>query len=250
MARSLPTATPRRSGPGRLDAAAAAELPERLLDAAQAVFTRGGYARATMDAIARAAGTTRKTLYARHAGKAEMLSAVVARLLDRALAAMRPTAWPGLAAPEGLRRLATELVELTVEDDVAALNRLILSEATHVPELGRLFVDLHERAVDAVARQLDAWRVRGELPGLPADADAGVAAALFVEMTCSLPRLRAVLGIPMPRGERAAHVDHAVELFLAACGAGASLRPPARTTPPTAPPPPPPAPRRAARTRR
>ena len=45
-----------------------------------------GYARATMDAIAKAAGASRKTIYARYANKAEVLTAVVNRLLDTALA--------------------------------------------------------------------------------------------------------------------------------------------------------------------
>lgn len=246
--RSTP-APARRSGPGRLRATAAAELPDRLLDAAQRVFTRSGYAGATMDAVARAAGTTRKTLYARYPDKAGLLSAVVARLLDRTLASMQPVAISGLAVGDGLRSLAQQLVQLTVDADVTSLNRLILYEAAQLPELARLFVDLHGRAAESIRVPLEGWRAEGRLPGWTIDA--GAAAGLFVEMACSMPRLRAVLGLPMSRREIAAHVDHAVALFLAAAGgAGPALTPPARTTPPTAPPPPPPAPRRAARTRR
>jgi hypothetical protein len=41
----------------------------RLLDTAEAVFLELGYTRATIDAIAKAAGATRKTIYARYANK-------------------------------------------------------------------------------------------------------------------------------------------------------------------------------------
>lgn len=209
----------RRTGPGRLPADAAARLPERLLDAAQAVFVDQGYARASMEAIARAAGTTRKTLYARHANKAEVLAAVVERLLDRALAAApAPALRAAVASDAGasLRALLRELAELSAAPGVAGLNRLILAEAAQLPELAKLFIDLHARAVAAVRACLDALQARGDLPTVPVDLDS--AAALLLEMACSLPRLRALLSQPLTPRQRGAQVDRAVELFLAACG--------------------------------
>jgi len=73
-------------------------------DAAQSVFIELGYARTTMDSIARAAGASRKTLYARYANKAEMLTAVVNRLLDAALAPHEapPAAEPAPREPRAL----------------------------------------------------------------------------------------------------------------------------------------------------
>lgn len=207
----------RRIGPGRLPADAEAQLPDRLLDAALAVFVDQGYARASMQAIASAAGTTRKTLYARHANKADVLTAVVQRLLDRALAAApAPRAPVTTDAGATLRALLRELAELSSAPGVAGLNRLILSEAAQLPELSQLFIDLHARAVAAVRAHLQALQSRGDLPAAPADLDS--AAALLLEMACSLPRLRALMGQPLTARQRGAQVDRAVELFLAACG--------------------------------
>src|SRR5262249_36618918 len=78
---------PVRSGPGRLSAAQAEELPDRLMDAAFDIFVDRGFADATMDAIARRAGASTKTLYSRYANKFEILEAVVARNIERTVVA-------------------------------------------------------------------------------------------------------------------------------------------------------------------
>src|SRR5262245_62087188 len=101
----------RPKGPGRLSAEETALLSGRLLDAAQSVFIEMGYGRATMDAIAKAAGASRKTLYARYANKAEVLTAVVNRLLDTALAPheAEPPSQPATRAPRAfLMQIAHE----------------------------------------------------------------------------------------------------------------------------------------------
>jgi TetR/AcrR family transcriptional repressor of mexJK operon len=213
---SIRRGAPRRSGPGRLAAADAALLPEQLLDAAQAVFVETGYARATMDAIARAAGTTRKTLYARYANKAEVLTAVVNRLLDRAVPPLVASTQPAGTPHAQLRSLGRQLALLSAAPEVAGLNRLMLAEAAQVPELGRLFIDLHARATHAVLARLRALLAEGHLRKAPANLEA--AAALFIEMNCSLPRLAAMLGRPMTARQLTTQVDLAVELFLAGCG--------------------------------
>jgi AcrR family transcriptional regulator len=66
-----------RGGPGRLSAEDAAKLPDRLLDAALEVFNEKNFADATMEQIARRAGASTKTLYARYADKAAVVEAVV-----------------------------------------------------------------------------------------------------------------------------------------------------------------------------
>ena len=87
-------------GPGRLNAAEAALLEDRLLDAAEAVFVEQGYARATMDQIARRGGVGRKTLYARYSNKSDVLAAVVDRLLDSAMAEEPKRAGLGRQQPD------------------------------------------------------------------------------------------------------------------------------------------------------
>lgn len=211
------TARPQRRAQGRPSAADAAALPQHLLDAALQVFIESGYARASMDAIARAAGTSRKTLYARYANKAEVLAAVVGRLLDSALtphqvqAAQSPSHDPR----ELLLQIARELASLSSAPQVAGLNRLILAEAQQVPVLARLFADLYERAIDSVSAALSALCGEGHLPGLD---DVRLTATLFIEMSASVPRLRAMLGQPLSSAQIEHQAQAAVDLLLAASG--------------------------------
>lgn len=208
----------RAKGPGRLSAEETALLSGRLLDAAQSVFVEMGYARATMDAIAKKAGASRKTIYARYANKAEVLTAVVNRLLDTALApheAESASAFGGREPRALLMQIAHELSGLSSAPHIAGLNRLIMAEAVQVPELARLFINLHERAVANVSRSLEALKNERRLPNLPPP---HLTATIFIEMVASVPRMRALLGQPLSKKENEALVTTAVDLFLRGCG--------------------------------
>jgi AcrR family transcriptional regulator len=54
------------------------ELDERILDAARRLLAERGYQGLSIDAVARAAGTTRPTVYLRFAGKEELATSAVA----------------------------------------------------------------------------------------------------------------------------------------------------------------------------
>lgn len=212
-----PRARPTR-GRGRLSAAETERLEAHLLDDAQRLFLVQGYARTTMDAIARDAGVTRKTLYARYANKAEVLAAVVDRLLDAGLAASPAPDAPRDAASSPrtqLRQLARELAQMSSGPQVAGLNRLALAEAVQVPELARLFARLYERAVNHVAGVLARLQAEGHLPRL---GDERMAATLFIEASASVPRLRAMLGQPLSNAQIEAQATAAADWVLAACG--------------------------------
>lgn len=213
--------TPKRIAPprtGRPSAEEAAQLPARLLDAAQAVFVEKGYARATVEDVAKAAGISRKTVYTRYANKDDILAAVIDRILDAALPSPEvDRASPTLAqdARTALRRIAADAAALSMRPEVAGLNRLIMAEAGQTPALADMFVDLHARAVASVGASLEALRRRGDLPRMP---ETTLAASIFIEMAASIPRLRAVLGRPMPRRQQEALIDAAVDIFLRGCG--------------------------------
>jgi AcrR family transcriptional regulator len=203
---------------GRLPAAEAAQIPDRLLDAATALFARVGYTRTTMEAIAREARASSKTVYSRFANKEEVLAAVVRRLMDSAIAAGGGEIG-GRTDRENPRtfllRMGRELAALSEARETVGLNRLIMAEAFQFPELARLFIDLHEQACAAVRDPLVAWAGEGKLPDLP---DPRAAAMIFVEMAASLPRIRALLGQPLAAKESDTLVTIAVDLFLRGCG--------------------------------
>ena len=221
----------RPRGPGRLTAAETELLETRLLDCAEAVFITHGYAGATMEEIARRAGAGRKTLYARYANKAEVLTAVVNRLLDAAMAphqTQTPTRPHGRDARSLLLQIARELASLSEAPSVAGINRLVFAEAQQAPDLARLFLDLHARATEDVRTDLEQLRDRGALPQLP---DSRLAAIIFIEMTASMPRLRALLGAPLSRKETNALTAAAVDIFLNGCGGGNGAASASRTPP-------------------
>ncbi|HET9446871.1 MAG TPA: TetR/AcrR family transcriptional regulator, partial [Steroidobacteraceae bacterium] len=208
----------------RLPAAEAAQIPERLLDAATALFTKTGYARTSMEAIAKQAGASSKTIYSRFASKEEVLQAVVKRLFDRA--AIGDSGPVDVTAssvdPRSfLLEVGRDLANLSRAPATAGLNRLIMAEAFQVPELARLFIELHERACAMVREPLERWRASGALPAMP---DLDAAAVIFVEMVASVPRLRALLGKPLREEEVDRLVASAVDLFLRGCGYRAARR--------------------------
>lgn len=210
------TAKAAARGPGRLSAEATAELERGLLDTAETIFIEQGYARSTVDAIARAAGATRKTVYARYANKEEIFAAVIERMLEQ------PAAEPGQAArfdtlePRSLLlKLAHNLIAIVETPRAVSLSRLIYAEAYRSPELVNLSSELYARALGDVRAALEALRTAGRLPNLQ---DVPTAAGFFMELTVSTPRSRAILGAPVPPKQLAQHVEAAVDLFLRGYG--------------------------------
>ncbi|MEE2691568.1 MAG: TetR/AcrR family transcriptional regulator [Pseudomonadota bacterium] len=206
-----------RPGPGRLTAEAAAELPGRLLDAAFELFTERGYAGTTMEQIARRAGASTKTIYARYSGKEDILQAVVRRIVERTVAAHGEAV---TLDPSGVdpRRYLKELcaqIATRIATEAAGLNRLALAEGHMVPALKRLHAEAVARGTALIRAALEQWRDEGLLPRLDQPERA---AALCLSMTTDPTRIRTSLGAPPSRKEIEAHVDYAVDLFLRGCG--------------------------------
>lgn len=202
--------------PGRLSADDTFRLDADLLDAAERLFLEQGYARTTMDALAKSASVTRKTLYARYSNKEEIFAAVIDRMLDK------PNDFPSVA-PEMrggvpktiLTKLARHLVTVTEAPRTAKLSRLIYAEAAETPELVLLASNMYVRLVASVVPTLEALQAGGHLRQMP---PVHAAAALFIEMIVSTARSRAVMGEPLPRKQLGEQIDIAVVVFLRGCG--------------------------------
>src|SRR5450432_774409 len=63
-----------------------------LIGAATRVFLRDGYGRASIDKVASEAGVSTRTIYERFKNKADLLAAVITRLVDRDMATVLATA--------------------------------------------------------------------------------------------------------------------------------------------------------------
>jgi len=127
----------------------------RLLEAARAVFVRRGYQLATVDDIAAAAGLTKGAVYARFAGKADLLLALLDERIDQRLDELGALP-PAGTAPEAVEQVFRQWLERSQD---AEWNLLILEfrvVAARDPELNRRYAALHDRVVEAVAARIAA----------------------------------------------------------------------------------------------
>jgi AcrR family transcriptional regulator len=207
----------RRLGPGRLSAEDAAQLPDRLLDAAFQLFTERGFSETTMDQIAKRAGASTKTLYSRYENKADILAAVVRRLVDSTIASHdEVAALQALAGnPKGFLVSLCTQISVRISTDAAGLNRLAVAEGHRFSELRRLHREATGRGVGIIRANLERWRAKGWLPLLQETERASV---LCLSMATDWVRISTSLGDPPSRMEIDAHVAYAVDLFLRGCG--------------------------------
>jgi TetR/AcrR family transcriptional regulator, mexJK operon transcriptional repressor len=212
------TSRRRRGGPGRLSAEEAAGLVDRLLDAASHLFATNGFGDTSMEAIAREARASTKTLYSRYANKNELLRAVTDRMADRILSARSEIATdPGGVEPRAfLIQFARQLATMFNSAEMIGMVRVAISEAHRMPEVGDFFVEAFTRNVTALRQVLEQWHDAGRLPDLPRSSQE--AARVFIEMAAGIPRIRALIGRPLTRKEVDEHVATAVDLFLRGCG--------------------------------
>jgi TetR/AcrR family transcriptional regulator, mexJK operon transcriptional repressor len=164
-----------------------------ILKAATEVFLREGYARASVDAIAEAAGVGKQTVYGHFGDKQRLFLAVVEHAhdtspLDRA-DLIRDTGDPRA----DLTAAAKWLIRAVTAPEIAALHRLTIAELTHHPELQRSWRD-DERGqgiIAAIAAYLAGCDRRGTL----AVPDPQTAARQFVWLTSVEAQVRSLRGI-------------------------------------------------------
>jgi len=194
---------------GRPSTEAAGRLEEELMDAAMAVFIEAGYAGASMEAVARAAGVTKRTLYRRAGSKSELFVAVVDRLAQRA-GAPQLNQIKGATLERKLKVASDILLAWFLEPNAIALYRMIVADAARHPGLALTVDAPFQRATDAIAALL---AVDDGRPPEIVRRGAG----MFLRLVTAEPLDRAAQGIEAagtsPAKRARAHV--AVDFFLA-----------------------------------
>ena len=119
------------------------EFPKRqlVLDAATELFMAQGYGAVSMDAIARAAGVSKATLYAYFSSKDQLFATIISDACQQNIASA--TILPGLEMDlrTALIDFAGRLLRFLLEDRALAIHRVVISESVRFPELGRAFYD-------------------------------------------------------------------------------------------------------------
>lgn len=128
--------------------------PDEVLDAALALFTEQGYARTTVEQIARRAGLSKGAVYLYFPSKEALLSGLVERAIGPITGAAFDMidAWQGDPRPaiaQFLRMIGAALGD----DTVRAVPILVLREAPAAPDIATLFRQaVLDRAIPAVSR--------------------------------------------------------------------------------------------------
>lgn len=134
-----------------------------VLDAARRVFLERGYAGATVDAIADAAGFTKGVVYSQFAGKPDLMFALIdLRIRERGEANQRVA--QELTGAEGLKSLlrANMRREATEADWMRLLMEFRLVVARD-PELNARYAAAHEETIERFGRTLEEIAARGGL---------------------------------------------------------------------------------------
>ncbi len=158
-------AAPHSRRGGRPSRAEAQQLGERILDAATALFFTAGFGATTIEAVAKRARISKRTLYHRFDDKSALFSAVVHRTIAR----LRPPAHvprlDGASLQEILQRLAGLILRGALSEPALALRRLIVAESARFPKLAAVVTKQAgpEEAVKLIAGLLEREARAGRL---------------------------------------------------------------------------------------
>lgn len=188
---------------------------EAILAAATRVFLDQGYGAASMDAIARAAGVSKQTIYAHFGGKAALFEATVLERSDRLLEPF-PTEADLFHDPEAaLRAIARRFLELILSPETVGRFRVIVAESGRFPELAEAF---YRSGPERVGGRLSAYLAELDRQGTLCVTDPASASTQFFGMVRGDLFLRQLLGLGEPPRGRVLDriVDSAVRAFLSA----------------------------------
>ncbi|MBN1477758.1 TetR/AcrR family transcriptional regulator [Candidatus Sumerlaeota bacterium] len=174
--------------------------PEEILAAASEVFILRGYAQATMQEIAQAAGVSAGTIYRYYEGKEALFHALVRHRATDVLSTLREATQASISERCDWRALVRSLLQFAYEHisrpEIMGLLQLVLGEGTRMPELTRLwYQEVISQGQERIIAMISAGMDRGELRRL----DPVIAARSLLGMVLILALERRVFG----EGDRA-----------------------------------------------
>jgi TetR/AcrR family transcriptional repressor of mexJK operon len=195
---------------------------QAILEAASAVFSREGYARAGVDVIAAVAGVAKPTVYNHFGDKANLFREAIAADADRALAthlaALEPLQDSGADLRARLEDVGHHMLVCHCDERSVALRRLLHAELTRFPELMDV---VRGRAADPVTEALADKLARLSLAGRLRRLDPAEAAEQFIALLTGPIEARSRLGTrQVPDDELWAVARAAVTTFLRAFADG------------------------------
>jgi TetR/AcrR family transcriptional repressor of mexJK operon len=193
--------------------------PKRLLvlRAAESLFLSQGYGAVSMDAVARAAGVSKATLYAHFPSKDVLFATIVAdKGEDNPFGPdLFPTDVADLRA--ALEAIGFRVMEFMLRERTLAIYRIALAESARFPELGRAFYDNGPRRF---GEQFSNWLTTLISQGQVRPANTEIATHQFMAMMRSGVFLRRSLAVPPEASSEEIHatVTAATDTWLRAYG--------------------------------
>jgi AcrR family transcriptional regulator len=196
---------------GRPTQAEATKLDLTVREAAVATFVELGYAGASMEAIARAAGITKRSLYARYADKRAVFADVIPWALARFTDEATLEEVDGDDVEATLLMLGRAALSRATHPQNVRLKRIALNEAPLFPEFNVSAESMmwagRQRAVTDTLRRFD------ESGAIKVD-DLELAAEHFLAMVEAVPARMADFGVFRSKEQQERHLRYAVRLFL------------------------------------
>jgi AcrR family transcriptional regulator len=190
---------------------------EAILDIAREVFSREGYAAASMSHIASRLGGSKGTLYNYFASKEELFRAHVQERCGCHAREMFATPLAGDDPAVVLAEVAERVLTFILSDEATAFYSLVVAEAQRTPEIGQAFF---ESGLQTGLRRITDYLERSRADGKINTDNCGEAAEDFVSLIQSgLYRKRVLNTIPMPSNDEIrATAQRAAATFMRAYG--------------------------------
>jgi TetR/AcrR family transcriptional regulator, mexJK operon transcriptional repressor len=204
-----------RRGPGGRPTRREAERRHlALLDAAIRLFLDRGLDAVSIDEIAKRAEVAKRFIYARYRDKSELFLAALEHWAKDRLDALQTFEPPRRPAEHGLVKFGQTLLDMALQPDVVAMQRLLFSAAPRFPTLAEQAVARNRaRGTREVERVLSFYADRGEI----ALSSRQMMAEQFFISVLGIPQRLALLGLREPAPVAKRRLRLAVRLFLAGC---------------------------------
>lgn len=150
-----------RRSAGRPKAEELAERADALLATTQALLVKLGYERTTLNLIAKEAGVSKQTIYAKYGGKPGLLRAVLQRMTDQSLSESL-AAEDDLPLYEGLLHRVRWLIAILRSENAVGLVAVSLRELTKFQDIRDVMEKSREKSLrDPITRYLEQLKTRG-----------------------------------------------------------------------------------------
>jgi len=181
------TQTAVQTGPRWGRTPASQERRRAILAAAKHVFFKQGYQLASVDAIAAAAGTTKRTVYDHFGAKDALFAEAIAFACGQFVESLPKVEDLPEAPDEGLPAFVAQVRRMISSSEVVRFQRLVIAEAERQPEFGKV---LHDTALLGAERVLTAYLQACVIKGRLQPQDVAVSARIIVDLATNSLRLR------------------------------------------------------------